>query len=107
MGDSEPAVAVPLWKGVYGQGGWRGHSQAFLKDATIAHIGTHRHQGDAGNLPYDFSYMYMVSLDIPAGAQTVTLPENRNVAVFAMTVSDNPIGDVLPANSTFIRPDAK
>lgn len=107
VGDSEQAVAVPLWKGFYGQWGWRGHSQAFLKDATIAHIGTHRHQGDAGNLPYDFSYMYMVSLDIPAGAQTVTLPENRNVAVFAMTVSDNPIGDVLPANSTFIRPDAK
>lgn len=55
VGDSEQAVYVPLWKGFYGQWGWRGHSEAFLKDATIAHIGTHRHQGDVGNLPYDFS----------------------------------------------------
>ena len=107
VGDSEQAVAVPLWKGFYGQWGWRGHSEAFLKDATIAHIGTHRHQGDTGNLPYDFSYMYMVSLDIPAGARTVTLPENPNVAVFAMTASDNPLGDVLPAGGNFIRPDTK
>ena len=53
VGDSEQAVYVPLWKGFYGQWGWRGHSEAFLKDATIAHIGTHRHQGDEGNLPYD------------------------------------------------------
>lgn len=107
VGDSEQAVYVPLWKGFYGQWGWRGHSEALLKDATIAHVGTHRHQGDVGNLPYDFSYMYMVSLDIPEGARTVTLPENKNVAVFAMTASDNGIDDVLPASSTFIRPDAK
>ncbi len=107
VGDSEQAVYVPLWKGFYGQWGWRGHSEAFLKDATIAHIGTHRHQGDVGNLPYDFSYMYMVSLDIPEGARTVTLPENKNVAVFAMTVSDNGIDDVLPVSGTFIRPDVK
>lgn len=107
VGDSEQAVYVPLWKGFYGQWGWRGHSEALLKDATIAHVGTHRHQGDVGNLPYDFSYMYMVSLDIPEGTRTVTLPENKNVAVFAMTASDNRIDDVLPASSTFIRPDAK
>ena len=107
VGDSEQAVHVPLWKGFYGQWGWRGHSEAFLKDATIAHIGTHRHQGDEGNLPYDFSYMYMVSLDIPEGARTVTLPENKNVAVFAMTASDNGIDDVLPVSGTFIRPDVK
>ena len=72
-----------------------------------AGAGTHRHQGDVGNLPYDFSYMYMVSLDIPEGARTVTLPENKNVAVFAMTVSDNGIDDVLPVSGTFIRPDVK
>ena len=107
VGDSEQAVYVPLWKGFYGQWGWRGHSEALLKDATIAHVGTHRHQGDVGNLPYDFSYMYMVSLDIPEGARTVTLPENKNVAVFAMTASDNGIDDVLPVSGTFIRPDVK
>lgn len=107
VGDTEQAVYVPLWKGFYGQWGWRGHSEAFLKDATIAHVGTHRHQGDVGNLPYDFSYMYMVSLDIPEGARTVTLPENKNVAVFAMTASDGRTGEVLPVSSTFIRPDVK
>lgn len=107
VGDEEQAVYVPLWKGFYGQWGWRGHSDPFLREGTIAYIGTHRHRGDVGNLPYDFSYMYMVSLDIPEGAATVTLPENRNVAIFAMTAADHAIGEVVPASSTFIRPDAK
>lgn len=105
VGDAEQEVAVPLWKGFYGQWGWRGHSEAFMKDAAIAYVGTHRHRGDVCNLAYDFSYMYLVSLDIPAGATSVTLPDDRNVAVFAMTASDSPIDEVTLATETFIRPD--
>lgn len=107
VGGEEQSVYVPLWKGFYGQWGWRGHNEAFLKDATIGYVGTHRHKGDVGNLPYDFSYMYLVCLDIPAGAESITLPENGNVAIFAMTASENPLAQVAPATSTFIRPDAK
>ena len=106
-GDSEQELAIPLWKGFYGQWGWRGHSEPFMKNATIAHVGTHRHRGDVCNLIYDFSYMYMVSLDLPEGAATLTLPDNRNVAVFAVTVAENPIDDVELASRLFIRPDEK
>jgi len=107
VGDAEQQAEIPLWKGFYGQWGWRGHSEALLKDATVAYVGTHRHRGDVCNLPYDFSYMYMIALDIPEGARTVTLPDDRNVAVFAMTVSDNRLDDVALATDTFIRPDAE
>ena len=62
---------------------------------------------DVCNLIYDFSYMYMVSLDLPEGAATLTLPDNRNVAVFAVTVAENPIDDVELASRLFIRPDEK
>ena len=47
----------------------------------------------------------MVSLDLPEGAATLTLPDNRNVAVFAVTVAENPIDDVELASRLFIRPD--
>ena len=104
IGGEEQAVEVPLWKGFYGQWGWRGHSEPFIKDATIAYVGTHRHRGDVCNLAYDFSYMYLAALDIPEGATSVTLPDNRNVAVFAMTVSDSPVDEVKLAAPTFIRP---
>lgn len=107
VGGEEQSVEVPLWKGFFGQWGWRGHSEPFMKDATIAYVGTHRHRGDVCNLAYDFSYMYLVSLDIPEGARSVELPDNRNVGIFAMTVSNNPIDEVKLAAETFIRPDAK
>lgn len=107
VGDAEQKVHVPLWKGFYGQWGWRGYSEPQLRDATLAHVGTHRHRGHVGNLPYDFSYMYRVALTIPEGATSVTLPDDRNVAVFAATASDGRMDEVQLVTETFIRPDAK
>lgn len=87
VGDKAQTVHVPLWKGYYGQWRWTGYSTGFLKDAMPAHVGTHRHKGDEGNLPYDFSYMYRLALDIPEGTESIRLPKDMNVAIFAMTVS--------------------
>ncbi|MEG2369904.1 MAG: glycoside hydrolase family 38 C-terminal domain-containing protein [Alistipes sp.] len=107
VGDAAYSVALPLWKGFYGQWGWNGYSEAFMKTAPIGYIGTHRHQGDVGNLAYDYSYMYVVALDLPADARQITLPKDRNVVVFAMTASDNSVDDVTLASQLFIRPDAQ
>ena len=75
----ESQVEVPLWKGHYGQWGWRGNSEGYMKRAKIGYLGTHRHQTDLGNVPYGFSYMYLLAFDIPEGAATVTLPKDKKV----------------------------
>lgn len=107
IGDAAVQVEVPLWKGHYGQWGWRGNSEGYMKRAKIGYLGTHRHQTDLGNVPYGFSYMYLLAFDIPEGAATVTLPKDKKVLVYAMTVSDNTLDDVRLASRTFIRPDEK
>lgn len=105
VGGRTQMVHVPLWKGHYGQWGWRHNSEAFLKNDVVAHIGSHKHKGDVGNLAYEFSYMYRVELDVPEGAESVTLPDSGNVAVFAITASDGTYDNVKLLTETFISPD--
>ena len=107
VGDRTYEAEVPLWKGFYGQWGWYGNSEGFMQRAKIGYLGTHRHQTDLGNVPYGFSYMYLLTFDIPEGATTVTLPKDKKVLVYAMTASNNPIDDVKLASRTFVRPDER
>ena len=102
VGDRTYEAEVPLWKGFYGQWGWYGNSEGFMQRAKIGYLGTHRHQTDLGNVPYGFSYMYLLTFDIPEGATTVTLPRDKKVLVYAMTASNNPIDDVKLASRTFV-----
>ena len=90
----EYTVSVPYYSGFYGQWGFKDHTEGFIKDADIAYIGTHTHHYDKGNIPYIFTYIFKVALDVPAGAKTLELPDDPNIAVFAATLSDNP-NDVL------------
>ena len=98
VGDRTYEAEVPLWKGFYGQWGWYGNSEGFMQRAKIGYLGTHRHQTDLGNVPYGFSYMYLLTFDIPEGATTVTLPKDKKVLVYAMTASNNPIEPYLRAS---------
>ena len=107
VGDRTYEAEVPLWKGFYGQWGWYGNSEGFMQRAKIGYLGTHRHQTDLGNVPYGFSYMYLLTFDIPEGATTVTLPRDKKELVYAMTASNNPIDDVKLASRTFVRPDER
>ena len=107
VGDRTYEAEGPLWKGFYGQWGWYGNSEGFMQRAKIGYLGTHRHQTDLGNVPYGFSYMYLLTFDIPEGATTVTLPRDKKVLVYAMTASNNPIDDVKLASRTFVRPDER
>lgn len=106
VGDRTYEAEVPLWKGFY-EWGWYGNSEGFMQRAKIGYLGTHRHQTDLGNVPYGFSYMYLLTFDIPEGATTVTLPKDKKVLVYAMTASNNPIDDVKLASRTFVRPDER
>jgi alpha-mannosidase len=84
-------VNIPYYSGFYGQWGWKSHSEAFLRDASIAYLGTHRHsEKRGGNESYVYTYLYKIGIPVTANAKTLILPRDRNLALFAATLSDNP-----------------
>lgn len=88
---------VPYYSGFYGQWGHTGVSDGFIRDASLAYIGSHRHTAK-GNEAYTFTYMYKFGIELPKEAQTLVLPKDDNIAIFAMTLSDNYLDDVSAAN---------
>ena len=68
----------------------------FVKRDPAAWVGSHRHNAD-GVLPYCFCSLFLYSLDLPAGAASVTLPNNPNIRVMAMTAASTRLADTYPA----------
>lgn len=88
---------VPCYSGFFGQWGHDG-GEGFVKNGDLAYVGTHRHSADHGNESYVFTYMYKIRLPVEAGAKELTLPKDRNVVVFAVTMSDNQNDNLPPLN---------
>lgn len=91
IGKSEQTVFVPYYSGFIGQWGHQGHTEGFLKEGEIAYVGTHRHAPD-GDQAYEYTYMFKVGLDIPKGATSIVLPDNKKIVLFAAALAkeDNP-----------------
>ena len=52
------------------------------------------------NEPYQYSYLFAYALDLPAGATTVTLPDNAAIRILGISVAaDEPA--VVPAQPLF------
>lgn len=77
-------LQVPFYSGFIGQWGHDGHTDGYLKDARVAYVGTHRHSRQADE-PYEFTYMFLLRLDVPKGATSVTLPDDEHIVIFAAT----------------------
>lgn len=88
---------VPYYSGFFGQWGHDG-AESYVKDGDLAYVGSHRHSAERGNEPYLFTYMYKIALPVEGGARELVLPKDRNVAVFAVTVSDNRNDSLSPLN---------
>jgi alpha-mannosidase len=99
-GGQPHTVAVQAWSGFIGQ--WdsrvdRGRVLAdpsqplpgFVKPATVAWYGTHRHRADADD-PYVFTYLYEYVLPVPPGTSDLVLPDDPRVRVFAASLVKNP-----------------
>jgi alpha-mannosidase len=61
----------------------------YLKNDTAAWVGTHRHS-TGGNLAYEFCMMYAYRIDLPVGANSIVLPDNSSIVIFAMTLATSP-----------------
>jgi alpha-mannosidase len=60
----------------------------FIKRADVAWFASHRHDSAARAEAYAYSYLFAYAIDLPAGAKTLTLPENDRIRILAITVAD-------------------
>lgn len=113
MGDKVATVTVPSYSGFIGQWGHHAHnapggyvwghlgfSKGYLKDGNVAYAGTHRHSLKNDEI-YENAYLWDVELDVPAGAETVILPNNINLILAAATVTAGEIAPAVAATPLF------
>jgi alpha-mannosidase len=62
----------------------------FIKRADIAWFSSQRRAADGSAEPYAYSYLFAYALDLPAGARTLTLPQNDRIRILAVTVANEP-----------------
>ena len=77
-----------------------GITPGFIKRTPIAWFASHRHTPAGENDAYAYSYLFGYTIDVPAGAKTLTLPNNENVRILAITASGE-IASVKPAQPLY------
>jgi alpha-mannosidase len=91
-------VVVPSYTGFIGQWGHTGHTEAFLKSTDVAYVGTHKHSAIyRKDLPYEFTYMFAIPIDLPKNAKKLILPDNSRITVFAGSVVKDENNTLAPA----------
>jgi alpha-mannosidase len=124
--DSEPAHQVPLrsewafsanhatwdldntgspdWSPSY-PADYLGLRPGYIKPATLAWYASHHHTPDGLNEPYQYSYVFVYGIDLPAHAKTLTLPSNENIRILAISVAkeDPQVSAVQPLYDTLGR----
>src|ERR1035441_9376856 len=60
----------------------------FIKRADVAWYASHHHTAEGLNDPYRYSYLFAYGIDLPAGATTLTLPDDSRVRILAVSVAD-------------------
>lgn len=62
--------------------------EPYVKPANVAWFASHSHSKyPMKNVAYSYTYLFKYEIDIPAGAQSITLPKNQRIRILAMTVA--------------------
>jgi alpha-mannosidase len=101
--DIPPDIAALLQRSrtrsdLYGE--MTGITPGFIKRAPVAWFASHRHTPDGKNEAYAYSYLFAYTIDVPANAKTLTLPNNDNVRIMAIT-GTNERSSVKPAQPLY------
>jgi alpha-mannosidase len=75
----------------------------YINTTPVAWYGTHRHTATGENEAYRFTYLFLITLDLPAGAKEVTLPNNGNIKILAATAVKTNRDDLTPAQPLYDR----
>ncbi|MGD0669598.1 MAG: glycoside hydrolase family 38 C-terminal domain-containing protein [Bryobacteraceae bacterium] len=65
-----------------------GLTPGYIKPAAIAWYASHHHDAQGANVPYAYSYLFAYAIDLPAGAKSLTLPDNDKIRVLAVSVAE-------------------
>jgi alpha-mannosidase len=76
---------------------WSRSPSGFLKRDPIAWLTTHRHDRNGQDEPYVFCYLFHYSIELPAKARFVRLPEVPAIRLFAVTAARERISDTVAA----------
>ncbi|MEN6371808.1 MAG: glycoside hydrolase family 38 C-terminal domain-containing protein [Armatimonadota bacterium] len=57
----------------------------YVKNAQVAWFSSHRHNKDGKNITYSYSYLYTFYIDAPNGAKSLTLPNNTDIHIMAIS----------------------
>lgn len=119
VGSKSQTVSVPAWDGYIGQWdnrlwagvvpeltyNWNnpmvGLVPGYVKKAEVAWYGSHRHIPGKGNDYYAYTYLFKQTLDVPKGATSLTLPNDPNIRIFAVSVARQTHDDAKPAAPLF------
>ncbi len=77
-----------------------GLNPGYIKRAPVAWFASHDHAADGSNEPYSYAYLFAGEVDLPAGASTLTLPNNDRIRILAVTVA-NESGEVHAAHPLY------
>jgi alpha-mannosidase len=89
-----------------------GIKPGYIKRAELAWYCTHHHNAAGENVPYRYSYLFAYPIDLPAGARSITLPDNDKIRILAVSAAEDnpevepaqPLYDVLPSRSSSASP---
>lgn len=84
-GNTAVSCKVNDYTGYFGCIAWQGRYEGFLKDGEVAYFGTHRHDSRTRNEAYVNTYMYHLAIPVADGVKSITLPEDKEIVVFAAT----------------------
>ncbi|WP_255462272.1 glycoside hydrolase family 38 C-terminal domain-containing protein [Granulicella sp. WH15] len=77
-----------------------GLKPGYIKQAALGWYASHHHTAEGLNEPYQYSYLFVYSLDLPVGARTLTLPNNDKIRILSVSVvGDSP--SLIPASPLF------
>ena len=77
-----------------------GITPGFIKRAPLLWFASHHHTPAGTNAAYAYSYLFVYELDVPANARTLTLPDNDQIRIMAISGS-NERYTVKPAQSLY------
>ena len=66
-----------------------GLQKGFIKRDEVAWFATHLHR-DTLDIPYQYAYVFKYGLEAGPGSETLQLPDNESIKIFAVSLSDNP-----------------
>ncbi|MCQ2142248.1 MAG: discoidin domain-containing protein [Bacteroidales bacterium] len=97
VGGVQQEVTIPHYTGFIGQWGHTGHTEGYLKNVDVAYVGTHTHCA-TDDKAYEFGYMFSICLEVPAGARSIKLPENKQVLLFSAVAAQDEVNLVSAAH---------